>query len=218
MADIHPAQRFADQLPYLLNGTLDDNEAAWMTDYLQNHPEAQQEWALAMSLRQASLVTEDPSANELRWQSLRPHLANVETAPAARALWQRLWNWRLPAPAIVSVCLAVAIGMLWWPTVETPSQPESRALEVTPASIATPCQQQWRARVVFGEQVSVQEAVIQIRAAGASRISLPTQLGEWWLYWTTEEDKRLGLKSLQEGQMTASLLVPSMQTDIGCIR
>lgn len=219
MSETDHFERFAAQLPYFLNGTLDDAEAQLIRRYLQEDPRAQREWALATALQQASLVPNDPALDELRWQSLRPHLTAPQRTSSPRpGLWQRMWSWQVPVPAFASVCLTVALGWILWPVAQTLTPSENRSVDspLTTKGTSTPCSQQWRARVVFEPQVTTQETVIRIRSAGVHRIGVPTALGEWWLYWQTEVDRRQGLESLKSAQMTQSVLVPGLETALGC--
>lgn len=115
----HAAQEL---LPWLINGTLERKDAAWVWEHVQNCSQCQADFDWQRKLREATLAADSDSDMvpdvERALDKLRPRLATAKRTKrgSLSALLQRLWHdgaawmwWTMAAQTAVIVGLAVLL-------------------------------------------------------------------------------------------------------------
>lgn len=172
------AQRFSEQLPFLVNGTLLPTDVAWMSAYLDAHPQARQELKFAELLRQSALRDAPPTGEEERLdnflQRYRQQRAPVGPLAAVARWFTRSWN--LPSYALAAVALAFAAETLMLGVLVSPAQDEERY-----RGSAAGCPQLGDIRLKLGPETRLAEMAVLLRQVRLSVIGGPSINGEFWV-------------------------------------
>lgn len=171
-------QRFAELLPFYVNGTLEAADQAWMETYLAAHSEAQQEMKFAQILRESTRNTTSKVPETQRLERLMSELRASRPAPS---LLQKIVNWlhgmvQMPAPAlalasVVILAQAGIIGSL------LSSESEREGFRgVRPECIIAPA-----IRVQFNPDAKHADILLVLRSVEATLQNGPTETGALWL-------------------------------------
>lgn len=174
----HDRQRFSELLPFYVNGTLNAQDHEWISTYLAEHPESNQELTFVNFLRDTSRGTESSMPESQRLDSLLRRLKQSQPAPS---FLQKSMHWlkeriRIPVPAIALASImivgqAVVIGSLL-----TGQSDEVTYRSERPECVATP-----RIRVVFNPEAKHVEILLMLRKVEATIQNGPSETGELWL-------------------------------------
>jgi len=195
-------QRFLQALPWHLNGTLDAEEQAWMTNALCRCP-----WAARALVREQALLNSiaapQPADADLGLQALlsRVRPARAAAAPSQPSWTQTLWAW-LATPqlgaAMAALVLAQAL-LIGWMVSSPPADTGMRSTPVTELRTL---------RVTFVPEATEVQLRTALRAAGAKVVGGPTPFGEYWL-----ASEQLSLNEMR-ALLLASGLTRSIDVDL----
>ena len=233
-------QKFLDQLPDYVNGFLSKDDQAWMEQFINENPLAEEELrferrllevmtsavspipmeeALAQSL--ARLKKEGllkPSRHKLESGS-SPEITRPQSVGSNKTWWSRLWQpFPIPAPILATLVAAVVAPALWIgqradmhaPDEATPSY--RSAPQVPPA----PCAQQYRLRVVFAKQARLEDVSLLLAKLGADITSGPTVNGEFWVRLSTVDSLQKAISALKAQAWVDDVWVPPSDSTQGC--
>jgi hypothetical protein len=192
---VDPRQRFARDLPFYVNGTLDASDRQWMDDYLVSNPEDVYDLQLAQATRRmvqstASDLPEDVRLERLlsAWRRERAESNGPEkrsgtggALPSWMFAIHHWWtaSWTNPRPwvaaaAMVVLVQAIIIGMLWPNDVD---QQAYRGVDSSRPVCATG--PGWR--IVLDPAAPHAEVVLLLRRAGVQLVHGPSESGEIWI-------------------------------------
>jgi hypothetical protein len=201
-------RRYADLLPWYVNGTLSPADHAWMASVSKASPAAaaqladQQAFCAAVrAVAPATFTASDPQ----RWMDLLGSNSTQLPTPGIGSLWMRALEgatqW-LSRPRWAVAVLAVIVGQsafIGWHAVQ--SDEAGISLKSTPALESRTL------RVTFSSTATETQIRAALTAARARIVGGPTQFGEYWIAssaWTLDELK---------AAMQASGVVQSVEVD-----
>jgi hypothetical protein len=203
------AQRFSEQLPFLVNGTLPPEEVTWMNAYLDKQPQARQELKFADLLRQAALREAPPTAEIERLdrflRSYR-HLREPSGPWAAVATWfNRSWN--LPSYALAALTLVFAAETLLLGTLLSTTQEEERY-----RGKASGCPQVGDIRIKLGPETKLAEMAALLRQVRLSVIDGPSVNAEFWVRPAAVQDTQPALVDLRASPLVDEAVSIDLQS------
>jgi hypothetical protein len=195
--DIH--RECWDLLPWLANERAAPPDVARIETHLRECRECQQELAAQRAVREA-IRSDEPIvlAPQTSLQKLMQRIDSVEdaaeadsiertserTESAARASLR--WTRLLPiAAAVQGIAILVLLGALWQQDRETLTAPRFWTLETQTAPARGPV-----IRVVFVEEVALQEVSDLVRSVNAQIIAGPSEAGVYALALTSDAASR----------------------------
>lgn len=150
-------------LPWYVNGTLDETEAAAVEDLLQRSDGARQEVAFLRALSDQVAQESTPAPSELGWQRLRRQLTPAAPSPA-----QRWWKPGIAAAAAVIIALQVTI---------VSKQPEPYDAELLGSKPTQVMENQWVVQVRFADDNAWADLMNVVQALNGSIIDGPSSIG-----------------------------------------
>lgn len=155
-------------LPWLANGTLEDDERAWVEQHLGECTACQRELAWLQSLQSACSTDQATAGSTRAWRRLRQRLASGGGHKTRRR--QRPWlYWVIAAQAAVMLALGIALLRAGQP-------PPATYHTLSAAPVA-----QERLVVVFDPQLTEARMRRLLQACDARVIDGPTAAGAWIL-------------------------------------
>lgn len=190
-ADQAMRQRFLEDLPFWMNGTLNSHDAQWMDDFLKNHPEHQAdvdevnrhiafsqniEWVTPENTRVQRLL------NALHWDRTAPpsHTPIIQ-APSAKprprnttSVWSRPWL-NVLGGSLLGMGLAFIILSAW--------QQHSNKEQLAPQFRGgqSSCVETAGVRAVFKPDMPWSAQLQLLRSLQLSIVHGPNEDGEIWL-------------------------------------
>jgi hypothetical protein len=181
-------ERFIEQLPFFVNGTLAPTDAAWMREQLQQHPELQGQLgfheALDAHLRASVDASVQGVAADVGYASVAARIAAERTPPhTAPAWWTRIgpWvtgsatapGWRLAQGAAMGLALGLGTMLAW----QAQQRPDYAAVRSTAPGLADgPL-----LRVSFQPQATETELRLALIESRALIVAGPTRLGDYYI-------------------------------------
>jgi hypothetical protein len=179
-------QRAAELLPWLVNGTLQGTELAWLHEHLadcaQCRAELQRQRLVREAVARQPVVELAPQASFKQLWSRIESEANTATrtsggVPAARpAARVRRRLWGVPAGLLAGAAAAALVGALLWPG---PSPDGGQRFHTV--SAAMPAAAPGHIRVVFAENVTVADIKSILGSAHLEASAGPTPAGVFTL-------------------------------------
>jgi hypothetical protein len=208
-------QRFLQDLPFLVNGTLNTEETQWMQAWLAEHPEHEALLIQAHQERMHSqqLVSRVPQhvrvqrlLHELGWTNLPQH-ADAEDAKGHSALtvsWKRTWM----------ICLfGVALASAYLAGVHSPtSTPPIDGVRGERA----PCSGTWTIRIGLKPQAPWSELFTLLHQQDLQIVSGPTHEGEIWVKGSETMSQTLAIGELHKNPLVEQALPGAPTTTDPC--
>ena len=170
-------ERFSDQLPLYVNGTLEPDERAWMDAYLQANTKAQGELKLTELISATVNAYKSPVPEGERRARL---LAAWKAGRNRPSLFQTLFHWaRFPIPmpaAAMAVISMLVVGQLVV-IVNRPVEGQTGAWRGEQSD----CAAAPLVRVIFAPDAKQGEIVQLLRQANVVMRDGPSDTGEVWL-------------------------------------
>jgi hypothetical protein len=176
-------QRFAQQLPFYANRTLDVSEMSWMESYIADHPAVKKQLVFESLMRETAQRVQSPVPESQRLERLLHALQQAHL----HEHWLRRWKnqflaWVLehriamPVPALAAL-VVVVIGQAVYTLGGLSGEPESSSYR----GAAAPCVQEPRLRTVFNPDARHAEVLLLLRKVEATVRAGPTENGELWI-------------------------------------
>lgn len=184
-------QRFAQQLPFYTNRTLNISEIAWMESYIAENPGVKKQLVFESLMRETaqrmqSAVPEnqrlDLLLDALKQVHPREHVHKHEHEHRLKRWSNQLSTWfmqhriAMPVPAL-AMLMIVVIGQTAYTLGGSSSESESGAYR----GVAAPCVQEPRLRMVFNPDARYAEVLLLLRKVEATVSAGPTENGEIWI-------------------------------------
>jgi len=115
MSDETMRRRFRESLPWYVNGTLGDDERAWIDAYVRENPEARQEVELVRLLHDEVAATATERRPDAGLDDLLRRVRQTAGNRSQRSWWQRFNDFfsALPlSPALAAGLILVQAGMI----------------------------------------------------------------------------------------------------------
>jgi len=178
-----PHQKTQELLPWLVNGTLEPEEAAAVEHHLQECAHCREELDSLRVLQAAYAGSEAEPDAERALARLRPRLDTEQAAPApvlATSGWPQL-SMRGPSPGWLRLALATQLGVIFalgWAVL----QPDRQAFEYrTLSAKGAPAHAAGSLIVVFDAHAQQQQVAQVLRRSGARIVDGPTASGGYVL-------------------------------------
>ena len=198
-SDAH--RRAQELLPWWVNGTLDELEAAQTRDHLARCTVCQDDAAALAKLRDMPFASSPREDVDLGWVALKRRLDAPKSAPRGGASLRP--GWRDALKAAVAIQAAVIVGLalaLWW---QRPPLEPYRALGNAPASQAN-------AIAVFRADATQAQTSAALRVARARIVGGPTATDAYLLLLPDADPAALARLRAQPGVLEVqSLEAPS---------
>lgn len=176
-SDLH---HFRELLPFWVNGTLDEDQQRFMREFLQHHPELQDEVDFNQALRHAVKAVSNRCSTDAGLQRL---LQASRTDRGHRSIgWQRklksiCHDWGLtPAFAVMTLIVAVQSMLLWGPYRIDDTKTPLTSYRSMPETTGTA-----DIKITTDPGTDFGELVILLRQNGARIVNGPSESGELWL-------------------------------------
>ena len=180
-------QRFAQQLPFYTNRTLNASEFAWMESYIAENRDVKKQLVFESLMSETAQRVHSAVPENQRLDMLLNALKQVHVHKHEHGHWLKRWSnqlstWFLqhriamPVPALAMLVLVV-IGQTVYTMGGVSSESESSAYR----GVAAPCVQEPRLRMVFNPDARFAEVLLLLRKVEATVSAGPTENGEIWI-------------------------------------
>lgn len=173
-------EKFTEQLPMYVNGTLEPQERVWMASFIQSSESAQRDLQFAELMRAQVRSVVSPVDEPQRLSKLLAQWQRPKTRRGLSSLLQPLVNWAgsvipisVTAIAVVSM---VVVGQVAF-TVYQGSSSQTSAWR----GERIECADARRIRVIFVPDASMGQIVQLLQSAGVTLQDGPSESGEVWL-------------------------------------
>ena len=170
-------EKFSEQLPLYVNGTLDPDERAWVDAYLQTSSKAQGDLKLSQLMSEAINSYTSPVPESVRLSRLLTswHASRDKPSPLQTLLAWIKFPLQVPAAAMAVVTMLIVgqFGLL----LNRPAELEGSAWRGEQRD----CASAPLLRVVFAPDAKQGDIVLLLRSANASWHDGPSDTGEVWL-------------------------------------
>lgn len=206
-ATLNEHQKFRADLPFYINGTLPQEDCAWMESYLQRYPAARNELGKEENLREAlreatllqaeTITPEEKLARFLRempvelaqspslWQRLFAKLTQtpIDKVPTVKELWQQGIHVPSPAFAVLLVLICSQALLMGRNALDEQTQYRSQPL--------SSCQKLPALRVIIKPESKYSDLVVLLRKTDTTVVAGPSDSGELWLAINGNREARL---------------------------
>lgn len=171
-------QRFAELLPFFVNGTLGAEDRQWIEEYRSRHPESRNEQRFVEMLRDVSRNISSVVPESQRLERLLSEWKQTRAAPSLLQKLKSLFQApiRIPAAAFAAFALLVVAQSVFIGSLVTDRYQETAFRGERPECISTP-----RIRVVFNPDAKHFEIMLLLRKLEISVQEGPSETGEFWL-------------------------------------
>lgn len=194
MAHIDPERmRFEEFLPFQINGSLGSDDAAFMQQYLANHPQMHNEVSFVEALRSAIKETGETRAADAGLSRLLNEFRSLHKRPSfIERIRLECLNWGLtPAFAIAATVILIQSIML--------TQYQLPSPEVQYRGLSSQRQAMPNLKITINPKSNYAELVDILRQTGCRVVSGPSETGELWVAFDepqkTEQIRRTLLDS-----------------------
>lgn len=176
-SDLH---HFRELLPFWVNGTLDEDRQRFMREFLEHHPELQDEVDFNQALRHAVKAVGDGRSTEAGLERLLQAGRNVSGGRSIgwlRQLKSLCHDWGLtPAFAVMTLIVAVQSLLLWGPFRILETETALTSYRSMPEVTGTA-----DIKITVDPGADFGALVILLRQNGARIVNGPSESGELWL-------------------------------------
>jgi len=206
-------RRLEDLLPWYVNGSLNDEDSAWLQNQFALRPALKQrlerEWALRRTVRDTAQwpapdIGIERLMNRLQLDAqVGPGSRSGSRQPSARPpLWAR-WLQVISTPPVagaMAVAVVAPAGVIAWEIAAPLTEPEAQGLRSIGVSEARTL------RISFKPEATEAQIRAALVATGARIVGGPTQLGEYWVTSGSVSIDEIR-NALAQSQITASMEV-----------
>lgn len=228
---VDDAERFAQDLPFWINGTLTPSAADWMEAFLHHHPalqaevdHARNEWTFSQNIRSPlpQTIRLQRLMDTLRWPSTEQPKnraaprsdTQAPAGPSPSGEWLRIGGrpWlHVLGGSLLGIGLALTGASVWQGQQELTSQPMHRGERLL-------CSQSAGVRVVFKPEMPWSELTQLARHLQLQIVQGPSEDGEVWLQAPQEAPTAQTLALLRNNPWVEQALAAPTRPSGNCPR